>query len=576
MSSLRKTTCALSVLALTAAAGLAACSGRGTIPLTSVAAKSKTTNIAFTIRVPAAGAASVARGPKYVSAGTQAISVAVSNGTDTKTVAFNVTPSSLNCTSDSSGVSCTEQFPVLIGSDSFAVVAYDTVLNALGATQGNVLSQGTVYQTITEGVDNSVKVTLYGVPATATVAFPNGMPQQGPSTTMPVTLNVQDADGYTIVGTYQNTVEFPCNYYSSLQYYLSVNVNGGNSPWVSASTDTVALTYHGNGIESTTLQACLVTNESTVLGSVQLTPQPSFSAQTSLDTSLGGATAFADSSGSVVFSEPSKSRFAILDQGATQPLYYPIPSGAQPMRLIPRSGSDMYFTLSDNAIGQYDFTYTKVTEYPLPTADAGLYAIGGQWWYDFSVWFTEHDAGKIGEMGTLSTSYGKITEYSTGNANSAPAGMASGGKGFYFADPGANAIGEVVLSTSGAAPVIQEHPLPTASAQPMEITTPDSNQRSWFTEQAVSKVGRIDSTGHIDEFPSAGVPVAIQYGDGAVFVLTSANIIEQYDIQNGSYKTITPPSSTNGPVVGIDYMQLNDLLLMRGNGTTGALQHYYF
>ncbi|HTV91597.1 MAG TPA: hypothetical protein VMG98_02675 [Verrucomicrobiae bacterium] len=508
--------------------------------------------------------------PNYISAATKSVAVAVTNGSTQQTFDFNVTPSSPDCASGANGLTCTESILAPVGNDEITLTAFDGTLSAAGVPQGSQLSSGSASATIAMGQSNTVAMTLDGVPASVVMSLAQPF-TQGTTQTVAATVSVYDADNYAIVGGYSTPLQIPC--FTQTLYDLTVTIDNGSSSWITSSSDQVSMTYTGSGIQSVALQACEV-GSGTVLGSITIAPSATFGTETAVGTSLANATAYSDYNGEW-FTEPTKSRIANLAQGGSQPAYYPVPSGAQPLRLLPRNGATTVFTLSDNAIGLMNDQNGSILEYPLLTSNAGLYGLGGWWSYDFSIWFTENSAGKVGELETVGASFGTIVEYPTGFAGTAPAGMAQGPNGFVFADPGANAIG-VCNPGTGGAPAITEVQLPTPNAMPLEITSSDSNERVWFTEKAASKIGSMDASGRITEYASAGVPVAIALQDNVVFVLTATGDLEQYDINSGAATTIVPPTSSNGPVVAIGDGGYDVLELLRGNGSMGSVQPYYF
>lgn len=551
---------------------LAGCGAKGTVP--PAVAPGKATQITLRVLIPAPAGTRT----QYVSAGTKSVSLAVYHGASGPTTfAFNVTPSSPNCSTVAAGVQCDEMIDAPLGNDQFNVSMYDAVLTSQGATQGNELSRGTTYDSVVEGAANVIPITLNGTPATVGIVLADPSPLQGKVSRTLATFDVRDAAGYAIVGNYSNFITFPCQ----TSPYVSIDINGSGGGWVTASTDTVTLSYSGYGITSATLQACDSLSH-TILGQTTLTPKAGFDDERPVGASLDGASIFRDNL-SVWFTEPSQNRLASLADGASQPLYYPTASGAQPLKLIPRSGSDVIYSQSNGKLGMFDEQNGTVREFGPPTTNAGMDGLGGYWSYDFSIWFTEHNAGKVAEMQTLGAAYGHFIEYPTGWPGSAPEDMAPANVGnrggFYFTDPGANVIGSIVPDQSGGAPTILKVDVPTANAGPLAITGPDSNQCAWFTEHDASKVARIDKNGHIDEFPSAGVPIAIVYVPGvpaAVFVLTASHTLERYDIATGASTTIVPPDSPNGPIVALGAGSFNQVYVMHGNGTAGSIQSYYY
>ena len=124
------------------------------------------------------------RVPNYVSSSTQSASITVAEAGGTPGA-----PTVVNCTSVCSG---TVSAP--IGGDTFVMNLYDAQ-NA----GGHLLSTGTVTQPIVANTANSVNVTFNGV-VSSLVVLPGASGTAGTSATIPLTVNVRDADGNTIVG----------------------------------------------------------------------------------------------------------------------------------------------------------------------------------------------------------------------------------------------------------------------------------------------------------------------------------------------------------------------------------------
>ncbi len=116
----------------------------------------------------------------------------------TKSAAITVAPSGgaasapvvVNCTSVCSG-----QIAAPVGSDTFVVKLYD----AAGGTR-NLLSTGTLTQTIVLDAANTVNVTFDGVVKAVSVALAPASVTPGAAATVTVNLAAHDADNNTIVG----------------------------------------------------------------------------------------------------------------------------------------------------------------------------------------------------------------------------------------------------------------------------------------------------------------------------------------------------------------------------------------
>jgi virginiamycin B lyase len=127
---------------------------------------------------------------------------------------------------------------------------------------------------------------------------------------------------------------------------------------------------------------------------------------------------------------------------------------------------------------------------------------------DGALWFTEAGANKIGRI----TTTGRITEYPVPTADARPSQITTGPDGaLWFTESYANKIGRI--TTTGT---VTEYPVPTAGAYPTGIAAgPDG--ALWFTEINVGKVGRIYPSGAITEFPTGRALLITAGPDGALW-----------------------------------------------------------
>jgi streptogramin lyase len=119
-------------------------------------------------------------------------------------------------------------------------------------------------------------------------------------------------------------------------------------------------------------------------------------------------------------------------------------------------------------------------EFPIPTP--GAYATSIAKGPDGNLWFTEHDAHKIGRI----TPAGVVTEFQVGSGGN-PGSIVAGADGnLWFTEAGgANAVGRVTPMGG-----VSEYAVPTAGADPTGITAgPDMNL--WFAELSTNKIGRV-------------------------------------------------------------------------------------
>lgn len=101
-----------------------------------------------------------------------------------------------------------------------------------------------------------------------------------------------------------------------------------------------------------------------------------------------------------------------------------------------------------------------------------------------------------------------VVEQQTPTASTSQ-GVATGPDGHvWFTETSANQIGRVAANDTGP---ILEYPLPTADAQPADISAgPDG--ALWFTEHGAGQIGRITTAGQISEYPVSLLPGARPYG----------------------------------------------------------------
>lgn len=162
--------------------------------------------------------------PAYVSPNTESAGIVVTpQGGSAMPVAV------ANC---SSGI-CSTTVVAPSGSDSFAVSLY----SAANAT-GNVLSTGTVVQTIVPGTANSVNIAFDGVPASVAITLTPATVIVGTASSVAIGITAQDASGATITGTYSTPITLTDSD-SSGSTALSASA-------VSSSSDAVTLVYNGS------------------------------------------------------------------------------------------------------------------------------------------------------------------------------------------------------------------------------------------------------------------------------------------------------------------------------------------
>jgi aryl-phospho-beta-D-glucosidase BglC (GH1 family) len=209
---------------------VSACGGGGSQASRGVAGIPAQTNtqhvsISLSIAIPQS---SVGRLPRYISAATKSVRVVV-----TPAAGGAFAPVTVNCSA-----TCDAVVDAALGSNTFDLKLFDQQNAA-----GNVLSQGSVTQTILEGKANTVLITLGGVVAKITVGI--APPTISSAGSVTVTVTAQDAAGRTIIGAepYVNPISLTDTDASGS---TSLSTRSVTSP-----ATTVALSYNGSASFST-------------------------------------------------------------------------------------------------------------------------------------------------------------------------------------------------------------------------------------------------------------------------------------------------------------------------------------
>jgi hypothetical protein len=155
-----------------------------------------------TLRVPlvSRAASSSSRTPRYLSAGTRAITLAAATG---PVNAFNVGASAPGCTAASSVLTCQFTVTLPLYQQQLTVNAYDQPL-ANGTAQGTILSTLTETVFIQEGSANQLNLVLGGIVGSLSVTVDPLVYWDG--STAKIYIVAKDPDGYTIVGPYATPI----------------------------------------------------------------------------------------------------------------------------------------------------------------------------------------------------------------------------------------------------------------------------------------------------------------------------------------------------------------------------------
>jgi hypothetical protein len=195
-----------------------------------------------------------ARGPRYISAATKGMTMAFT-GPSTFVQAVNLTPSDPRCSG--SPLVCNVSVALAAGGYTAAIATYDQapVNGAIPAGAGLLSSAKNLAFSVSLGTSNHVGVTLDGVPASfAITGLPGGAAGTsfGPAS---FTVNVKDADGYSIVGTYANPVTLSDGDHSGATELATAGADNPPAGELLSSSDTATLSYTGKLISFATITA---------------------------------------------------------------------------------------------------------------------------------------------------------------------------------------------------------------------------------------------------------------------------------------------------------------------------------
>jgi hypothetical protein len=208
---------------------LAACSGGGSGSSPEPTGGSIVSG-SLSLAIPAKSAARAnGRRPHFISPSVASVSIAVTG--IPQNVVADVGPTSPNCTSTTTGRTCSVAVQAPTGSASLTATLYDKA----GAT-GNVLGQGTATASI--AADFNVSISVAGVPGAIVLATAVTSFVAGTAASTPLVVTVNDADGNTITGTYKNPITL-ANSDTTGAFSLSATS-------VASSAQTVTLNYNGS------------------------------------------------------------------------------------------------------------------------------------------------------------------------------------------------------------------------------------------------------------------------------------------------------------------------------------------
>ena len=171
------------------------------------------------------------------------------------------------------------------------------------------------------------------------------------------------------------------------------------------------------------------------------------------------------------------------------------------------------------------------------------------------------------EQGAASSTNGYITEYPIPLANSAPQSIVVAASGppttVWFAMPGANAIGRLVVTTATNFAFTPFTTGITAGSTPYDLVYDAGNNAIWFTEPGTARLGRLNiGTGAITEFPLPAnqVPLNLALAPNGLLYITSpsTNHLLSYN-PAGSQFTLYPYDATGGNPTHIAILNNNSI-----------------
>jgi streptogramin lyase len=333
--------------------------------------------VTFSIVVPKAASAHTRRA-QYVSTATATASIKVNSGT----------VQTGSCTS----VSCVVTVNAPVGSDTFVVQLLDNT--------SDVLSQGSMSQTISGTAANTVTLAFDGVPSTviltaATTHFVPGLL----SSSSVITAVVKDAAGDTIIGT---------------------------DPYVDSTGTTNPITLTTTNATDTSFSTTSLTSPATSTSTLTYT-----GASAAAGTTLSiGATATSIT--------PTPATISVYAHHTI--LEYPVPGGGTPYGAALGADGNVWFVEEAVAKVGHVAPDGTITLYTIPSGGDGFAIAAGS---DSRLWFTENN-GKIGAV----TTGGTVSEYTSGVSD--PFGIAKGANGnmFYVDFSGSGLVGQITTSGS--------------------------------------------------------------------------------------------------------------------------------
>lgn len=431
----------------------------------------------------------------------------------------------------------------------------NTISATLTDIGGKVLSSFTTVTIVQPATINTLRFSANPVVNSVSLMLASPSLNAGTAANDLLTVNAQDIDGNTIVGTdqYVNASGTP------VSFSLGVtNAQAGGNGTVSIlgpgritapSQAAIYAHYDGKWLGSGTINVSVNGSIVGAVTGVTLATTPTFIEYTIPTGASGPRGIVAGNDGALWFAEWFGNNIGrITTQGSFNE--YPIPTAASnPIGIASGPDGNLWFTeYNGNRVGRITLAgsiaeFAAVLHSPIGITNGP----DGNLWFadtnnsdvdvitpnglltvysavtvspndicqgsDGNLWFTVNVAGNVGRI----TPNGAQTIFTLPTGGAYPHGITSGPDGnLWFVEYSGNKVGKI--TTSGTT---TEFTIPTAASQPYYIVSgPDQNL--WFTEYSGNKIGRITPSGIFNEYtvPTAGAkPNGITVGpDGNIWI----------------------------------------------------------
>lgn len=239
--------------------------------------------------------------------------------------------------------------------------------------------------------------------------------------------------------------------------------------------------------------------------------------------------------------------------------------GIFPLLLVTVAASSLIFPILPSAVAGQIETSGVITEYQIPTSNSGPEAIIAAPNQVF--WFTEFNAGKIGELFGQNGTIHDIPSNATG-VEPASLGIDKQGK-VWFSDTSGHGS---IWMYNPATTVFRRFNTITANSFPLSIFIDQANN-TWFTEVTADKIGEIlyPSYTMVEyPFPTGSGPagIAIQDGTSLLWVTeTYANRIAMFNMTDHAVREFTPSPAIYSPL-GIALDQSSNVWIAEHGGSS--------